>query len=110
MPHGEIAVVMTCPHCGAQFPLTWSRYVSAAFGRHTCPQCATTSQLAWTFSYVAASIAAFVTVALGLLAAIHFGDRYVWVLLAVWGIGVLLWVPTDKWFDENLRELRPIRR
>jgi hypothetical protein len=103
-------MAMTCPHCGAQFPLTWKRYVSAAFGKHTCPQCGTTSQLAWTFSYVAASLAAFVIVALGLLVALHFGGRYIWAVLAVWGLAALLWVPMDKWFDENLRKLRPLRR
>jgi len=101
---------MTCPHCGAQFPLTWRRYVSSAFGRHTCPQCGTTSQLNWTFGYIAASLGAFMTVALGLLVAVHFGEPYVWILLALWVLVVLSWVPADRWFDENLRQLRPIRR
>ena len=110
MANGAIALSMTCPHCGAQFPLTWSRYASAAFGKHTCPQCATTSQLAWTFTYVAATLAAFVGVVLGLLVAIHFGGKYIWEFLAVWGFAALLWIPMDKWFDEKLRKLRPIRR
>jgi hypothetical protein len=100
---------MTCPHCGAQFLLTWRRYVSSAFGKHTCPQCETTSQLNWTFGYIAASLGAFVVVALSLLAALHFGDKHVWIFLAVWAIVALSWVPVDKWFDENLRNLRPIR-
>jgi hypothetical protein len=103
-------LAMTCPHCGAQFPLTWRRYASGAFGKHTCPQCETTSQLAWTFSYIAASLMAFVIVGLGLLVAIHFGEKHVWLFLAVWAIGASLWIPADRWFDEKLRELRPIRR
>lgn len=103
------ALVMTCPHCAAQFPLTWQRYLSSAFGRHTCPQCRTASQLAWTFGYVAASLAAFAVVALGLLVALHFGERYIWGLLVVWVVIASLWIPLDRWFDAKLRPLRPIR-
>jgi len=101
---------MTCPHCAAQFPLTWRRYVSSAFGKHTCPQCGTTSQLAWTFGYIAATLAVLVVVALGLLLVLHFGEQYTLALLVVWAILALLWVPLDKWFDASLRTLRPIRR
>ena len=101
---------MTCPHCAAQFPLTWRRYLSGAFGRHTCPQCETTSQLNWSFGYIASTLGAFGIVALGLLVAVHFGDRHVVAFLAVWAIGALFWVPMDKWFDEKLRKLRPVRR
>jgi len=109
-PGAAQAPVMTCPHCAAQFPLSWRRYLSSAFGRHTCPQCGTASQLAWTFGYVAASLAAFAAVALALLLALHFGERYTWEFLVAWLIIALFWIPLDRWFDAKLRPLRPIRK
>ena len=108
MTGARAALVMTCPHCAAQFALTWRRYLSSAFGKHTCPQCGTASQLEWTFGYVAASLAAFALVALGLLLALHFGERYTWEFLVLWVLVALLWIPLDRWFDATLRRLRPM--
>jgi hypothetical protein len=93
-----------------QFPLTWRRYASAAFGKHACPQCGTVSRLEWSLGYIAASLGAFAIVALGLLLALSFGGNHVFAFLAVWAIGALLWLPLDKWLDEKLRSLRPIRK
>lgn len=65
---------VTCPFCGHQFPLTWSRYWKQGFnGVVKCPQCSEKSHLQWTTAY--AGYLVFITVVTAVVITLALGTQ-----------------------------------
>jgi len=99
---------MKCPYCECDIPLTWTRYVTSRFGKHTCPECGKPSRLE-----IGVLPILLVTVAMGTVAALFafLLSRWLggyWDLLALVP-AILIGLPLDKMLDERCRGLKPLR-
>src|SRR5262249_37068162 len=107
--------LMTCPHCGHAFPLTWARYLRSPLGTHVCPDCGTISRLNWPFSYFAFVIVSwifFVNFAFLVISTLVAPDRRqamgAFYFVTVYIIGCIVMIPLDRWYDERFRKLEKI--
>lgn len=105
---------MNCPYCNQTFPLTWSRYLRAPFGKHVCPGCGKCSRLRLTACYLAAFLGAtlrYYGIALA-VTVIAFPGRLRQVdktyVAAALVIGCVVLIALDKYFDGRHRKLEKI--
>lgn len=97
---------MKCPYCNQTFPLTWSRYLGAPSGRHTCPACAKHSRLAFGVSQSLLVLAVLLLISIPSVYFLQHTFGGYWGLFGVVP-GFLVAFPLDKKIDEQYRRLKP---
>ena len=122
----SIEPAMKCPHCHEVFPLTWSRYWRAPFGKHTCPRCAKKSKLHsslvywllyWPLLLIAPAVSVFgIGVVYALMAGPGQSDARIaayfdgWMWVPAMLLPFVLFPPIDRFIDERFRKLRPLEK
>lgn len=100
---------MTCPTCGHEFVLTWSRYWKSILGAHTCPSCHCRLKVAFSASYFFLICAlAFIFGGMPAVAVVFITHSvfYGAVLCAI--LAILVVFPFDRWMVDNHKTTRSL--
>ncbi len=102
---------MKCPECQTVFPLTWTRYFRAPWGRMDCPSCGVRLALKHRWFYWPAMALGGILLCfpLSVLAYRLTGSLVVTLVAAASG-WILSGVPADLWLEERFAILRPVAR
>ena len=108
---------MICPCCNNSFPLTWRRYASSPFGKHTCPSCQSVSKFKFLILYFTLMIFAWIVYLVVIESVmtrsalrqslLKLLGGYYYLLLFIIGLGLIF--PLDKLHDERFKKLVKLR-
>ncbi len=101
---------MKCPHCDHNFTLKWSNYLRSPFRRHHCPSCQGRLKIILTASSFLLLCIISVIAAATPTVIVFFLTHNFWYTAAAYLLFIAVVIlPFDRWLDNNVRPVKPLR-